>query len=152
MSVARASSFNEPATFGVNSTLQLPTLNFSAASRTLNVTYAASAIPTGSITFNLQLLPNEQQILPSFVQVLRDRRILSGSAGATFVGALFVTDATGDLRGVSVGARTSTPGGGFLLDGDVLAYMSGRLLVVSSSIPGSRPVELVDEQVVTARR
>jgi hypothetical protein len=29
-----------------------------------------------------------------------------------FAGALFVTDATGDLRGVSVAVRTSAPGGG----------------------------------------
>jgi len=91
---------------------ELVLTNFSSASRTLSATYAASAISLGSVTFSLQLLPNEQQILPSFVQVLRDRGILSGSPGATFVGALFVTDLTGDLRGVSVGARTSTPGGG----------------------------------------
>ena len=32
--------------------------------------------------------------------------------GATFAGALFVRDAAGDLRGVSIGARTSAAGGG----------------------------------------
>ena len=89
--------------------------NFTAVPRTLRATYAASALPSGSVTFTITLLPFEQQILPGFVQVLRDRGIISGSPGATFAGALFVTDvlgATGDLRGVSVGARTSNPGGG----------------------------------------
>ena len=101
--------------------------NFTALTRTLRATYAASAISSGSVTFNITLLPFEQQILPNFVQVLRDRAIISGSPGATFVGALFVTDVAGtagDLRGVSVGARTSNPGGG------------GRYGLFYSAVPG----------------
>ncbi len=86
--------------------------NFSASPRTLNFTYVSSALPGGSASFTLALLPKEQQILPFFVQLLRDRRVIPGSPGATFAGALFITDATGDLRGVSIGARTSSAGGG----------------------------------------
>jgi hypothetical protein len=98
----------ETSTFGT----ELVVTNFSASARTLSCTYVASALPGGQALFNLSLLPNEQQILPGFVQVLRSRGVISGGAGATFVGALFVRDASGDLRGVSIGARTSSAGGG----------------------------------------
>jgi hypothetical protein len=91
---------------------ELVLTNFSGASRTLQCTYVAAPLPGGQVTFNLPLLPNEQQILPAFVQVLRSRGVVPGSAGATFAGALFVRDASGDLRGVSIGARTSSAGGG----------------------------------------
>jgi|GEM_PF-1048782 len=86
--------------------------NLSTVSRTLRFTYVTSALPGGAATFTIVLLPNEQQILPAFVQVLRERGVVSGAPGPTFAGALFATDATGDLRGVSIGARTSSPGGG----------------------------------------
>jgi minor extracellular serine protease Vpr len=91
---------------------ELVVTNFSTTSRTVHCTYVASALSGGAVTFDLALLPNEQQILPAFVQVLRARGVVSGAPGPTFVGALFVTDQTGDLRGVSIGARTSSPGGG----------------------------------------
>lgn len=91
---------------------ELVVTNFSATSRTLHCTYVASAAPGGAVAFDLTLLPNEQQILPAFVQVLRARGVVTGAPGPTFVGALFVTDQAGDLRGVSIGARTSSPGGG----------------------------------------
>ncbi|MBK6406113.1 MAG: S8 family serine peptidase [Holophagales bacterium] len=91
---------------------ELVLTNFSGASRTLQCTYVAAPLPGGQITFDLPLFPNEQQILPAFVQVLRSRGFISGGPGATFAGALFVRDATGDLRGVSIGARTSSVGGG----------------------------------------
>ncbi|MBK9064362.1 MAG: hypothetical protein IPL89_14380 [Acidobacteria bacterium] len=57
---------------------ELVLTNFSSASHTLTATYVASAIPSGSVTFNIQLLAREQQILPSFVQVLRDRGSFRG--------------------------------------------------------------------------
>jgi PKD repeat protein len=86
--------------------------NFTASARTLRLTYVASALPGGSVTFDVPLGPNEQQILPDFVQVLRNRGIVPGARGPTFAGALFATDLSGDLRGVSIGARTSSAGGG----------------------------------------
>ncbi len=91
---------------------ELVLTNFSTSARTLTCTYVTSALPGGQVAFNLQLLPNEQQILPGFVQVLRARGVITGGPGATFAGALFVRDASGDLRGVSIGARTSSAGGG----------------------------------------
>ncbi|HQQ75992.1 MAG TPA: S8 family serine peptidase [Thermoanaerobaculia bacterium] len=91
---------------------ELVLTNFSGSSRTLQCTYVAAPLPGGQVTFNLPLLPNEQQILPAFVQVLRSRGVVPGGPGATFAGALFVRDASGDLRGVSIGARTSSAGGG----------------------------------------
>jgi len=91
---------------------ELALTNFSPAARTLRFTYACSALTGGSVTFSIPLLPNEQQILPSFVQLLRDRGIVSDASGPAFAGALFATDASGDLRGVSIGARVSSPGGG----------------------------------------
>jgi hypothetical protein len=63
-------------------------------------------------TFEISLLPNEQQILPAFVQVLRDRGNVTDPPGPVFAGAVFFTDDTGDLRGISIAARTSTPAGG----------------------------------------
>lgn len=86
--------------------------NFTGTARTLHCTYVASALPGGSVSFDVALLPNEQQILPAFVQVLRGRGVVPGAPGPTYAGALFVTDATGDLRGVAIGARTSSAGGG----------------------------------------
>ncbi|HEX7616778.1 MAG TPA: S8 family serine peptidase [Thermoanaerobaculia bacterium] len=91
---------------------ELVLTNLSTVSRTLRFTYVASALPGGAANFTIVLLANEQQILPAFVQVLRDRGVVFGAPGPTFAGALFATDQAGDLRGVSIGARTSSPGGG----------------------------------------
>lgn len=91
-------------------TSELVVTNFSSSSRTLHCLYVASALTGGQVSFDISLLHNEQQILPSVVQLLRDRGVIHDPTGPTFVGALFVTDATSDLRGVSVAARTSTPG------------------------------------------
>jgi hypothetical protein len=86
--------------------------NLTSSARTVRFTYVSSALPGGSVSFDISLAPNEQQILPAFVQVLRARGVIPGAPGPTFAGALFATDATGDLRGIAIGARTSSPGGG----------------------------------------
>lgn len=91
---------------------ELVLTNFGATARHLVLTYRTSAVPGGAVTLGLDLAPNEQQILSNFVQLLRDRGVLAVPQGPTFTGALFVSDDTGDLRGLGVGARTSTPGGG----------------------------------------
>ena len=55
--------------------------------------------------------PSSQLIWPDLVQRLRDAQTPGiGSKGTGFAGALFVTVGTGDLRGVSVSARTSALG------------------------------------------
>ncbi|MCM3875326.1 MAG: hypothetical protein NEA02_02790 [Thermoanaerobaculia bacterium] len=81
------------------------------------------------MTLAVDVAPNEQQILSNFVQLLRDRGALPVPQGPTFTGALFVSDNTGDLRGLGVGARTSTPGGG------------GRYGLFYTAVPG--PTEAV---------
>lgn len=86
--------------------------NLTSAPRTLRCTWTASALPGGSVSFDVELSPFEQQILPDFVKRLRERGVVTVPAGATFAGALHVVDASGDLRGVFLGARTSAPGGG----------------------------------------
>jgi hypothetical protein len=88
---------------------ELVVTNLSSSSRTLYGTWVASALTWGLATFEMSLLPNEQQILPAFVQVLRDRGNVTDPPGPVFAGAVFFTDDTGDLRGLAVGARTSTP-------------------------------------------
>jgi len=35
----------------------------------------------GQVTFHIALLPNEQQILPAFVQLLRDRGVVKDLPG-----------------------------------------------------------------------
>lgn len=98
----------ETSTFSTEAVLT----NLTSSARTVRCTYVASALLGGSVSFDISLLPNEQQILPDFVQVLRDRGVVPGARGSTFAGALFATDVTGDLRGISIGARTSAAGGG----------------------------------------
>jgi hypothetical protein len=108
---------------------ELVLTNYGAAARHLVLTYRASAAPGGAVTLAVDIAPNEQQILSSFVQLLRDRGVLTVPQGPTFTGALFVSDNTGDLRGLGVGARTSTPGGG------------GRYGLFYTAVPG--PTEAV---------
>ena len=83
--------------------------------KTLQLTYVADAIGTAdhSAVTTLALGPGEQQILPDFVNRLRQAGTPGiGPAGATFAGSLFAEPMNGDLGGVVLGARVSTPGGG----------------------------------------
>jgi hypothetical protein len=91
---------------------ELVLANLTSSARAVRFTYVTSALPGGSVGFDVPLLPNEQQILSNFVQLLRDRGVIAAAPGPTFAGALFATDAAGDLRGIAIGARTSSPGGG----------------------------------------
>jgi hypothetical protein len=92
---------------------ELVLTNFSATTRTLNFIWVSPALTGGKATFSISLLPGEQQILPGFVQLLRDRGVVTDARGPSFAGALFVSDSTGDLRGVSISARIlSALGGG----------------------------------------
>ncbi|MBK9963870.1 MAG: hypothetical protein IPP07_02780 [Holophagales bacterium] len=84
---------------------ELVLTNFSAATRTLNFTWVAPALTGGKAVFPITLLPGEQQILPGFVQLLRNRGAVTNPSGPSFAGALFVSDSTGDLRGVAISAR-----------------------------------------------
>lgn len=89
--------------------------NWSASQKTLRFTYVAEAIqaPGSTASFSVTLKPGEQSIVPNFLQVLRERRIAGvESVGPAYMGALFATVVGGDGRGIFMGARTSTPGGG----------------------------------------
>ncbi len=92
-------------------TSELTATNRSGVTKTLHLTYVASAIAAGSAATDLVLKSGQQTILPNFVQTLRDKGLV-GPAGPAFAGALFVTVAGGDVDGIFVGVRTSAPGGG----------------------------------------
>ncbi len=91
---------------------ELVLTNYSNNLRGLRLTFFSSALTGGSASILIKLEGGEQQILPNFVQTLRDRGAIVDAAGPVFAGPLVVADTTGDLRSIGVGARTSTPGGG----------------------------------------
>jgi hypothetical protein len=94
---------------------ELVATNFSPAPKTLHLTFVADAIqtPDQAAPFTLSLGPGEQRILPDFVALMRQSGTPGiGPPGPTYAGALFVEEAGGDLSGVVVGARVSSPGGG----------------------------------------
>jgi len=92
---------------------ELIVTNLSAYPRALHATWVASSLSGGRVSFDLNLLPQEQQILPAVVQTLRARGVVTDASGPTFAGALFVSaDPTRDSEGVCVAARTSTASDG----------------------------------------
>jgi hypothetical protein len=109
---------------------ELVLTNFSNVLRGVRLTYFSSALTGGSASLLIKLEGGEQQILPNFVQILRDRGAVSNAAGPVFAGPLVAVDTTGDLRGIAVGARTSIPGDG------------GRFGLFSEAVPsGSEATE-----------
>ncbi|HVN82577.1 MAG TPA: M12 family metallo-peptidase [Terriglobia bacterium] len=94
---------------------ELIVTNWSGSQKTLVCDFVADAIQASdaTATFGIQVGAGEQLLFPNFVQALRDRHIPGiGAKGPAFVGSLFVEVSTGDLSGLSVMARTSSPGGG----------------------------------------
>ncbi len=104
---------------------ELVLTNFSASQHGVQLTYFSSALRGGSASLLIKLESGEQQILPGFVQVLRDRGAVTDAPGPVFAGPLVAVDTTGDLRGVTMGARTSIAGGG------------GRFGLFSEGIPSA---------------
>ena len=89
--------------------------NWSSSKKTLNCQFVADAIQTADATahFQISINPSEQLIIPDFVQFLRTQNVPGiGPKGPAFAGSLFASIGSGDLSGVSLAARTSTPGGG----------------------------------------
>jgi hypothetical protein len=102
---------SKPTTF----TTELVVTNWTSAKKTLQCSYVADGIqPAGSTaSFTIEINPQEQLILPNFVQRLRDSAVSGvGPKGPSFVGAMFAEVANEDLSGISLAARTSAPGGG----------------------------------------
>jgi hypothetical protein len=90
--------------------------NWSAAPKSLRFRMVSDSIanPENSAHFQLMVNPGEQRIIPDFVQYLRDQGVsgIGARGGSNYVGALFAAVASGDLSGLSVSARTASPGGG----------------------------------------
>ncbi len=89
--------------------------NWSGVTKTVGFEYTADAVQAADKTarFSLTLPPGRQFIDPNLVAGLRSALIPGiGPAGPVFVGALYASVAQGDVSGISVAARTATPGGG----------------------------------------
>jgi hypothetical protein len=89
--------------------------NWSSTKKTLDCRFIANGIQAADATahFQISLNPSEQLIIPDFVQYLRAQAVAGiGAKGPAFAGALFASISSSDLSGVSLAARTSTPGGG----------------------------------------
>lgn len=96
---------------------ELIVTNFSNETKTIDFGFVSSAIqkPDSTATFSLTLKAAEQKIIPNVVEYMRSvgvEGIGPRVFGATFVGALFASVASGDMSGIGIGARTGSPGGG----------------------------------------
>jgi hypothetical protein len=89
--------------------------NWSSARKTVRFEYVADAVQTGDRTarFSLSVGAGEQLLIPALVAHLRQQGTTGiGDAGPAHVGALFATVDGGDVSGLFLGSRTSSPGGG----------------------------------------
>ncbi|MCM3878100.1 MAG: hypothetical protein NEA02_17010 [Thermoanaerobaculia bacterium] len=110
--------------------------NVSSSPRTLRFTWVSPSLTGGQAAFSIALLPGEQQILPALVQLLRDRNVVTIPFGPSLAGALFVSDESGDLRGVSVAARITTITAGGRFGVFVPAYPGGSEATTSAWLYG----------------
>jgi len=96
-------------------TTELVLTNWSDYMKRLRCNYVADAVqaPNFVANFIIEIKPQEQLIWPNFVQKLRDAGVSGvGPKGPSFVGAMFAEVTNGDLKGISLAARISAPGGG----------------------------------------
>lgn len=94
---------------------ELTATNRATVTKTVRLSYVASAIqaPNSTANFTLNLRPQEQLIIADLVQYLRNQAIAGvGPKGPGFAGALFATVDGGDVNDIFLGVRTSAPGGG----------------------------------------
>jgi hypothetical protein len=94
---------------------ELVLTNWSATAKTLRFALVSDSVQTPNSTAQFQMTLNagQQLILPRIVQYLRTNNIAGlAPAGTSTVGALFATVTAGDVRGLFLGARTASPGGG----------------------------------------
>ena len=95
-------------------TSELTVTNFSPVAKTVDFRFVAEAVETDDNTagFSLRLEAGEQRILPQVIDWLRQREVAGiGTADEAFVGAVFATVPEGDMSGIVIGARTSSPDG-----------------------------------------
>lgn len=93
-------------------TTELVLTNFSHVLHGIQLTFFSPALTGGSASLLIKLEGGEQQILPNFVQLMRDRGAILDPAGPVFAGPLVAVDTTGDLGEIAIGGRISTPGNG----------------------------------------
>ncbi len=96
-------------------TSELMVTNFSDVAKTVRFRFRAEAVETPDKTATVEwtFRPGQQVIVPNLVDMMRKMGTPGiGPAGQTFAGALFATVAEGDMSGIAIGARTSSPGGG----------------------------------------
>jgi probable HAF family extracellular repeat protein len=96
---------------------ELIVTNWSSVGKSLRCTYQSEAIqlPGSTVEFNIEAKPGEQLILPDFIQRLRDAGVTGIPKGPAYAGAMFAEVNSGDITGLSLSARTSSPapsGGG----------------------------------------
>ncbi len=96
-------------------TSELMVTNFSDAPKTVRFRFRAEAVETPDKTATVEwtFRPGQQVVVPNLVDMMRKMGTPGiGPSGQTFSGALFATVAEGDMSGIAIGARTSSPGGG----------------------------------------
>ena len=94
---------------------ELMVTNFSDVPKTVRFRFRAEAVetPDGTATVEWTFHPGQQVLVPNIVDMMRKMGTPGiGPSGQTFAGALFATVAEGDMSGIAIGARTSSPGGG----------------------------------------
>ncbi|MEW5978653.1 MAG: putative Ig domain-containing protein [Acidobacteriota bacterium] len=94
---------------------ELVVTNWSSRARTVRFDYRSNQVETAEhvAVCTLDVPAGRQVIIPEMVQALRQAGIPGiGPPGNTFAGALFARIEGEDISGLSIGARTSTAGGG----------------------------------------
>jgi hypothetical protein len=94
---------------------ELVLTNYGETPKNVRLTFVADGVENldRTATLVIPVEPGQQWVLPHFVQNLRDQNIPGiGSSETALAGALFATADTGDLDGIFLAGRTSTPGGG----------------------------------------
>ena len=89
--------------------------NFSEVPKTVRFRFRAEAVETPDKTATVEwtFRPGQQVMVPNIVDMMRKMGTPGiGPSGQTFAGALLATVAEGDMSGIAIGARTSSPGGG----------------------------------------
>ena len=94
---------------------ELMVTNVSEEAKTVTFRFKADAVQTPDRTAAVEwtFQPGQQVIVPNMVEMMRQMGTPGiGPSGRTFAGALSATVAGGDMSGIVIGARTSSPGGG----------------------------------------
>ena len=91
---------------------ELMVTNFSEVPKTVRFRFRAEAVETPDRTATVEwtFRPGQQVMVPNLVDMMRKMGTPGiGPSGQTFAGALFATVAEGDMGGIAIGARTTSP-------------------------------------------